>query len=63
MPAEEEVLHWIGGSNRRRDGYTYLRREPWKMHKWFARSRIEDLKVPAWELVGDDGLEPPTFSV
>ena len=37
IPVREKKLHWIEGSTRRWDGYTYFQREPRRMLDWFAR--------------------------
>lgn len=37
MPVAEKKLHWIDGTTRRWDGYTYFQREPRQVLDWFAR--------------------------
>jgi pimeloyl-ACP methyl ester carboxylesterase len=37
IPIVEKKLHWIEGTTRRWDGYTYFQREPQQMLDWFAR--------------------------
>ncbi|NVO14585.1 MAG: alpha/beta hydrolase [Rhodoplanes sp.] len=37
IPAADKALHWIEGTTRRWDGYTYFQREPRRMLDWFAR--------------------------
>lgn len=39
IPVREKKLHWIGGTTRRRDDYTYFQREPGQMLDCFARLR------------------------
>lgn len=37
IPVAEKRLHWIEGTTRRWDGYTYFQREPQQMLDWFER--------------------------
>jgi hypothetical protein len=37
IPIADKKLHWIEGTTRRWDGYTYFQREPRQMLDWFAR--------------------------
>ncbi|MDW9906416.1 alpha/beta hydrolase [Sinorhizobium meliloti] len=37
IPVTEKELHWIEGTTRRWDGYTYFQREPAQILKWFGR--------------------------
>jgi hypothetical protein len=37
IPVSEKKLHWIEGTTRRWDGYTYFQREPQQVLDWFAR--------------------------
>ncbi|WP_028003324.1 alpha/beta hydrolase family protein [Sinorhizobium meliloti] len=37
IPIANKKLHWIEGTTRRWDGYTYFQREPEQMLHWFAR--------------------------
>lgn len=37
MPVAEKMLHWIDGTTRRWDGYTYFQLEPEQMLEWFDR--------------------------
>ncbi|WP_207482895.1 alpha/beta hydrolase family protein [Arenibaculum pallidiluteum] len=37
IPVADKKLHWIEGTTRRWDGYTYFQREPGPMLEWFAR--------------------------
>lgn len=37
IPIADKQLHWIEGTTRRWDGYTYFQREPQQMLEWFAR--------------------------
>jgi hypothetical protein len=37
IPIADKQLHWIEGTTRRWDGYTYFQRQPERMLAWFAR--------------------------
>jgi hypothetical protein len=37
IPIREKKLHWIEGSTRRWDGYTFFQREPGQILEWFGR--------------------------